>query len=118
MDSRNRSFPKSEICSSPESDHSQTIPTFNCRKRKQKCVDPVSLQVVPTSFDLRKARRIATRVRTTKACSYCRHESPTYYELKKFAYIHLAVLLAQNAAFPVHARGVQKSGKQKHVHPN
>ncbi len=40
-------------------------------KRKSRRIVPISLQVVPTTLDLRKARRVASKVRASKACSFC-----------------------------------------------
>jgi hypothetical protein len=43
----------------------------NVKKRKSRRILPIAHQIVPTSIDLRKARRVASRVRATKACSFC-----------------------------------------------
>jgi hypothetical protein len=40
-------------------------------KRKSRRIVPISLQVAPTTLDLRKARRVASKVRASKACSFC-----------------------------------------------
>ena len=41
-------------------------------KRPRKKQLPVAFQVVPTSQDIRKARRLATRTRSIAACSNCK----------------------------------------------